>query len=85
MDCSHFFTTTVKREVPSCLGTHRAACYFCGLNYMEHHINVVVNHISKGGSDDTIPHTHCWSLNKEDQKMYCSEVSCDKIVKIQEL
>lgn len=85
MECSHFFTTTEKREVASCLGTHRAACYFCGLNYMQHHMDVVVNHVSQGKSAETTPHTHCWSLNKEKGLMYCSERSCDKKVDLNKM
>lgn len=34
--CNHFFVTCEKREVASCLGSHRAQCKHCKLNALDY-------------------------------------------------
>lgn len=68
----HLFVTTVAREPPSCLGSHRAECKRCGMNYFYYtteYICITTEHEIKTG--EKIDHHVCvW--DSDDMTICCS-------------
>lgn len=71
-DCNHIFVFGEKREFPSALGSHRAACKLCRLNYYQYVADLVESRTLTGIPDPSRIHVHVFD---EDTGTCGSELS----------
>ncbi len=66
--CNHVFVYYEERESPSALGTHRARCQHCHLNYFAFVAKEVSRRVTVGTYDEKTFHIHCWDSDLPEWK-----------------